>query len=478
MSPLGRLGQLFGAALALLAALAVGQYLRLEPPHSDHYLVSLSPLLLPLLSPLLHAKLAFLPTAWDAAVQERVATWLLVPSQPFDVKRTPPPPDYTDEASWFALGHREDTADWYPEGHDDGQATARADAFYVQPTTMYSGAAWNAAHNATLSNFLTSEGILPSQAGAFNAHCRVFAPAFRQMTAGGYYARRAGRLAEGQAALELAYSDVRRAFLHFLATWNAGRPIVLVGHSQGTLLLRMLLAEFFEKPHPDPATRPGTSRTLLRERLVAAYLVGMQVWDGAYRNGTATVPLCDSPTATGCVISWMSYAVDGEPDLFISDHGLLAGPPPLAHERQVCTNPLSWRVGCEHVPSGSPCDNARVPREKNPGALHIYQPMTNFLGALGYRRWQDRFGGAGWFGNSWRAPAKHLVDAQCLDGYLRIREPARYGYGDGVFPAWQAFAFPGKNYHAYDYNLYWESVRHNVGDRVEAFLGGAAMGAA
>jgi len=308
---------------------------------------------------------------------------------------------------------------------------------------------------------------------------------------------------------------VRRAFLHYLRTWNAGRPIVVAGHSQGTLLLAKLMDEFFEKPYPAPIAAVGVpagyslavdaagdgndvdeavarsrsdngctvegavpSPPLLREQLVVAYLVGMQVWDGRYRNGTATVPLCDGPAATGCTISWMSYAVDGQPELFLHGHGLVATAPPAAHEAQVCTNPLSWRVGCEHVPEGSSCDNARVGREENRGALDIYQPQTNLLHTLGFRRWQDRYSGAGWLGNSWRAPQPHLVDAQCSGGYLRLEEPARYGYGHGPFPAWQAFTFPGKNYHAYDYNLYWESTRRNVGVRIDAFFAARAARAA
>jgi alpha-beta hydrolase superfamily lysophospholipase len=39
-----------------------------------------------------------------------------------------------------------------------------------------------------------------------------------------------------------AYGDVRAAWKEYLAKYNKGRPFVLVGHSQGQLMLQTLLA--------------------------------------------------------------------------------------------------------------------------------------------------------------------------------------------------------------------------------------------
>ena len=44
----------------------------------------------------------------------------------------------------------------------------------------------------------------------------------------------------------LAYSDVRSAWKEYLAKYNKGRPYVLLGHSQGSLMLQQLLAHEIE----------------------------------------------------------------------------------------------------------------------------------------------------------------------------------------------------------------------------------------
>ena len=47
-------------------------------------------------------------------------------------------------------------------------------------------------------------------------------------------------------ALDLAYLDVKTAFEYFLTHYHKGEPIILVGHSQGSLHAARLLKEFFD----------------------------------------------------------------------------------------------------------------------------------------------------------------------------------------------------------------------------------------
>lgn len=79
-----------------------------------------------------------------------------------------------------------------------------------------------------------------------------------------------------------------------VAHYNRGRPIVLVGHSQGSMLgFRLGKDEFDGKP--------------LFKQLVAAYVPGQAVDAGFYGNFTQ-VHVCGSPTDTGCANSWGSFA--------------------------------------------------------------------------------------------------------------------------------------------------------------------------
>lgn len=96
-----------------------------------------------------------------------------------------------------------------------------------------------------------------------------------------------------------------------LAAWRTyvdelgdDRGVILLGHSQGAMILQRLVAEEID---PDPE---------LRERLVSAHLLGtsVQVPDGELVGGSFDeVPGCASARETGCVVSWSSYPAASPP---------------------------------------------------------------------------------------------------------------------------------------------------------------------
>jgi len=323
----------------------------------------------------------------------------------------PPVPDYQDLSNWAALPDQEDEADVVPPNSTavDRQATANADVFFLNPTTYHNGLSWNASVSDWLTNYITDTGILPQQAGAFNGSAKVYAPRYRQMTMGGYFVKdKKGK----EAALALAYRDVKSAFEYYLKHWNNGRPIILAGHSQGSQHTLRLLEEVFD----------GSP---LQKQLVAAYIVGFSVSDGKYLRGESNIRLCDTPDQVGCLISWRTFAEGGDSSL--------GGKPPLEDEQSVCVNPLSWTR-----------DQERANKTMNLGSIPL-------IGALGLSE-----------------PDPQLVGAQCREGILWIEEPDASGYSFALFP--------GKNYHTYDYNLFYMNIRKNVQQRVEAYLGKSGGG--
>ena len=211
-------------------------------------------------------------------------------------------PDYANATSWLCLPGRGDvcstplaTTALNPNGYGStGQSTIATDppldCFYVYPTV--SRDQW------MNSDLKPSEeiGAAQVQFARFAGVCRPFAPLYRQMTLGAVAAFSAG--ADISAAGALAYRDVATAWRNYLATKNRGRPFILVGHSQGSLMLQMLIAREIE-------TSPAVAA-----RMKLAIIPGFNVIvpQGKLVGGTfKKTPLCSRPGETGCVISWVSF---------------------------------------------------------------------------------------------------------------------------------------------------------------------------
>jgi hypothetical protein len=103
---------------------------------------------------------------------------------------------------------------------------------------------------------------------------------------------------------EIAYEDVRDAFQYYLRHYNSGRPFILMGHSQGSMMLRMLIQREIE------------NNNVLLSKMVVALLIGgdVKVPDGEVVGETfKAIPLCTSEEETGCIIAYRSFEDDSPP---------------------------------------------------------------------------------------------------------------------------------------------------------------------
>ena len=237
---------------------------------------------------------------------------LLKPRRAFAAYAPATGPNYALDSCWAALPTRRDSADAVPyeSGLRDEQATAKADVFFIHPTTYYRPASWNADLSEDKLNRFTDKSTIRHQASAFNAAGRIYAPRYRQATLYSFFDE---QTPSGQAALDLAYADLKAAFRYYLVHYNQGRPIIIAGHSQGTAHATRLLHDFFDH---DPK---------LRRRLVAAYLIGFKVKPNEYQ----TIRPCADSLATGCFVAYNSVATGND---FPPFHPFVA------------TNPLTWTL--------------------------------------------------------------------------------------------------------------------------------------
>ena len=339
------------------------------------------------------------------------------------VEFTPPParsaPDFAQARNWLARPDLPtDAARWTPEGYRAAPRPGVA-VFYVLPTGVFDRNQWNLAPVDAESDKRLNI-FLRSQASAFNGVAAVWAPRYRQATFGAFLTDKPA----AARAIDLAYGDVLAAFDLFLAAQPADRPIILAGHSQGSLHLLRLLKE-------------RVAGTPLASRIVAVYAIGWPVSLTADLPALG-LPACASPEQTGCILSWQSFGRPADYSLVREtfDKGMgdksmgLAGLPRRG-TAILCTNPLAGMASARPEPLSA-----------NLGSL---LPNSDFTGGT--------------------LIAKG-IGAQCLaSGILDIGEPPG-GYS--------AYVLPGNNYHVYDYALYWANVRADAERRAGVF-GAPAM---
>ena len=163
------------------------------------------------------------------------------------------------------------------------------DCFYVYPTVSL-----QAAPNADLAVDAAETEVATRQAALFSQVCDVWAPIYRQRTLASLPA---GSF-DPAAATQVAYSSLLSAWRDYLANYNRSRPVVFIGHSQGTTMLIALLQDQID---PNPG---------LRRQMVSALLIGgyPEVAPGSDVGGSFhNLPACRSPQQTGCVIGYNSY---------------------------------------------------------------------------------------------------------------------------------------------------------------------------
>ncbi len=168
------------------------------------------------------------------------------------------------------------------------------DCFYVYPTVSN-----QPTPNATKARDPEVVSIAKYQAARFSLGCRVFAPIYRQATLGSITGS-----AGGAPDRELGYADVVEAWREYLAEDNRGRGVVLIGHSQGTGVLRRLLRQEIEPS--------GQAR-----RIVSALLIGGNVTVPAGRvvgGDFRRTPLCTQPVQVRCVVAFSTFAEDPPPN--------------------------------------------------------------------------------------------------------------------------------------------------------------------
>lgn len=296
-------------------------------------------------------------------------------------------PDYADAGSW---------AYWRV-----GESKP-ADLFIVCPTVdLGTGGNKNMslADNETKKNFY---GALNMERGIYEQHCRMYAPYYRQAVLADYDLP----AKEAEPYFDLAYSDVRAAFMHYMQHENNGRPFVLSGFSQGAEMCLRLLKEF-------------GAADFVQDNMVACYAIGWRFTPQEAEQYPYIRP-AQSADDLGTVIMFNSEAAEVTESLMVPQG-----------TKSFCINPLNWRT-----------DEKAAAKTLNAGAC-----FTDYSGSI--TREVPQLTGC-------------YIDTE--RGVLKVTDVDKKDYPPVLS------VFTDGVYHLYDYQFFYRNLQQNVNLRIKTFM--------
>jgi len=248
---------------------------------------------------------------------------------------------------------------------------------------------------------------ITSQASVFADDANIYAPYYRQISF------KFTTYDSHTKYFTIGYRDVETAFDYFLVNISKGRPFILAGHSQGSMMLLRLLKE---RLHDDA----------LRKRMVMAYVIGWSISKGETVN-YPWIKISQRADDTGTVITYNTQGANAS----LGSPVLLPG--------AISVNPLTWTADSAEVPA-SANKGARIYSEDGKYAL-----IKNFAGARADNKLDGKRGASG-----------------ALNPIFTSADTP------GVDPTWGPYYGV---YHRYDYAFWYENIKANVGTRIRAYLG-------
>ena len=235
----------------------------------------------------------------------------------FKYSDAPAVPNYENLESWAAHPSKIDSV--IDVFYTTEKENLKADVFYIYPTLLTDDKndSWNSNIKDPNQNSVVRNIAIRYQASAWANAGRIYSPLYRQVHYRSFYEPYTSN--GGKKAGEIAYDDIRRAFIFYLEKFNQGRPIIIAGHSQGAYHCKTLLKEFFDGKE-------------LQNQLVAAYIPGTRVDINEFN----TIHALKDPVDIKGYLSWNTFRINKKPK---------KGKHP-AHfswkKNQFVTNPIKW----------------------------------------------------------------------------------------------------------------------------------------
>ncbi len=287
--------------------------------------------------------------------------------------------------------------------------TKNVDIFYVYPTAWYK-------ENPSEPNFCAidnkimrygSQKAFERQATAFETVGNIYAPYYRQADA--IYTLTLPEDQRWDVIGSIPSENVTDAFEYYLKNYNKGRPFILVGHSQGAIVLMYILKHYM-KDNPS-----------VYAKMICAYILGYPVTE-KFMNENKHLKYAEGPDDTGVIISYNTQSPNVAPGANIV----------VANDIGIVINPINWKKDATPAPASE--------------SLGSFMPIDS-LGNLG--KVMN-------FADAYIDLAKGvLVCSSVSDSSMFKLSPA---LGLGV-------------YHSFDIPFYYYNLRENAQRRTNNYLG-------
>ena len=360
----------------------------------------------------------------------------------------PKAPDYRLERNWVSSPKKPIPL---PKNYIDNSKSYSSDldVFYIYPTMYYdgyNGNLWNADTEDEKLNQKIRKLPVNLQASIFSGIANVYSPLYRQLfyDALGFhisneylsdlildksrvddYLYSKNKIYEDEnlklfnfendklryfakEANDVAYNDIRRAFIEYFNEKNNGKKFIIASHSQGSYHAVRLLNELIFK------------RKDMREKLLLSYLPGMPIEDVFDE-----IDECKNPDEVDCFLSWNTFGKGYIPFFY--------------NDKVIASNPISF------------INDSRISNLQN----HKGILLPNFFQLMKYKLFRSRI-------NTIKLKREGSLQVQSENGTLQVKNI------EMPFPINKLYDW--KDYHIGDYNLFWLNIRENLKLRLEKNL--------
>jgi hypothetical protein len=208
--------------------------------------------------------------------------------------------NYSDKTNWQSISN----------------GNKAVDVFFIYPTIIDTSVPYVSVNDAIMRR--RADALISKHRGIFDEAANFYAPYYRQLSID--YIKSLGSLTRIDSATDaIAAYDCYTAFEYYLEHYNNGKPFIIAGHSQGSIISRRMIL-LIRKHHPE-----------LFDRMIAAYLIGFTITPEWLNE--AGLEFASSATDVGKVITWN-----------LENVGAVAANPLIFNPDALVINPVNWKT--------------------------------------------------------------------------------------------------------------------------------------